>query len=698
MLDRAAAAGLPVPPGWVLVELPAAGPGAHDLVGRIGLSRPDRTFAVRSAFSGEDGDVTSGAGRFHTELGVAVDTVALTDAISRVWASGATHGGARSVIVMRMVAARHAGVAFTETAHEDDLVNWTPGLGDALVSGATPGEQLSLPKLRRGERAALDGPPFAARLARLLRGVRGVFGAGDWDVEWADDGTVSWLLQVRPITRAPRRDETFTIANHKEILPPLPSRFMTSMIASCSTELLEWFRQFDPDIPTSRPLIEVFRGRPMLNLSLLVDMTRVWGMPSRLVTDSLGGSAHLEAGLRSGRLARAAPRLARMGIAQARAATATARTEAEILARTADPGADTAACIETLRWEYVTLVNEMAALTSAASVPVSILRRLGTLEQHAARQRTAATAMGDDLDELRRLGAGDPAARALLAAGRLPEGPTWEAAWARWSDRHGHRGVFESDIARPRFREQPAAILPMAARPSPGRTSAPTRTLLGVITLPLWWQARRPMAARERLRSTAMIGFGRIRDRLLELSPVGADIWDLDIDEARALDAAPLPEGLLERRRAEIAADAAVDLPDLVTRFQDLDAPGPDAPAGGRLTGISLTTGTIEGRAWVLAEPAASPPPDLAGAAIILVARSVDPGWLATFAQVVGVVVETGGDLSHGSIILREIGLPAVTNVHGATRAFVTGDPLRLDASRGLVSRADVTPGATHRV
>jgi rifampicin phosphotransferase len=345
MLDRAAAAGLAVAPGWVLVDIPAAGPGAHDLAGRLGLRWADGTLAVRSAFSGEDGDTTSGAGRFHTELGVSVDDVALVEAVARVWESGGTHAGDRAVLLMRMVAAQHAGVAFTESAHEDDLVNWTPGLGNALVSGATPGERIGLPKLRRFERTSPSGPPFAARLARLLRGVREVFGTGDWDVEWADDGTVCWLLQVRPITRAPRRDETFTIANHKEILPPLPSRFMASMIASCSSDLLDWFRQFDTDVPTSRPLIEVFRGRPMLNLSLLVDMTRVWGMPSRLVTDSLGGSAHLQAGLRPARLARAAPRLARMGIAQARAATATRRTEEAILARTADPGTDIGACI-----------------------------------------------------------------------------------------------------------------------------------------------------------------------------------------------------------------------------------------------------------------------------------------------------------------------------------------------------------------
>ena len=51
-------------------------------------------------------------------------------------------------------------------------------------------------------------------------------------------------------------------------------------------------------------------------------------------------------------------------------------------------------------------------------------------------------------------------------------------------------------------------------------------------------------------------------------------------------------------------------------------------------------------------------------------ARSVDAGWIPTFGLVAGVVVETGGDLSHGSIILREIGLPAITNAHHATLTF----------------------------
>jgi len=51
---------------------------------------------------------------------------------------------------------------------------------------------------------------------------------------------------------------------------------------------------------------------------------------------------------------------------------------------------------------------------------------------------------------------------------------------------------------------------------------------------------------------------------------------------------------------------------------------------------------------------------------------------------VAGKVVETGGDLSHGSIILREIGLPAITNVRGVTKVIQTGDELILQWPLGL--------------
>ena len=67
-----------------------------------------------------------------------------------------------------------------------------------------------------------------------------------------------------------------------------------------------------------------------------------------------------------------------------------------------------------------------------------------------------------------------------------------------------------------------------------------------------------------------------------------------------------------------------------------------------------------------------------------------------TFAQPAGVVVETGGDLSYGSIILREIGLPAITNVRGVTQVIQTGDELVLQAGTGRVERIGVRGNLMH--
>ena len=86
------------------------------------------------------------------------------------------------------------------------------------------------------------------------------------------------------------------------------------------------------------------------------------------------------------------------------------------------------------------------------------------------------------------------------------------------------------------------------------------------------------------------------------------------------------------------------------------------------------------------------PPAGFLPSDTILVARAVDAAWIPTFSRVAGVAVEVGGDLSHGSITLREMGLPAVTNVRGATRAFRTGARLVLRADEGTVERVEPEP------
>jgi phosphohistidine swiveling domain-containing protein len=69
----------------------------------------------------------------------------------------------------------------------------------------------------------------------------------------------------------------------------------------------------------------------------------------------------------------------------------------------------------------------------------------------------------------------------------------------------------------------------------------------------------------------------------------------------------------------------------------------------------------------------------------ILVTTNTDPGWTAVFSKIGGLITETGGILSHGAVVSREYGIPAVTAVKGATKIFKTGQRITLDGNEGTI-------------
>ncbi|MEM0448910.1 MAG: PEP/pyruvate-binding domain-containing protein [Methanomassiliicoccales archaeon] len=69
----------------------------------------------------------------------------------------------------------------------------------------------------------------------------------------------------------------------------------------------------------------------------------------------------------------------------------------------------------------------------------------------------------------------------------------------------------------------------------------------------------------------------------------------------------------------------------------------------------------------------------------ILVTSNTDPGWTAVFPKIAGLITETGGILSHGAVVSREYGLPAVTAVKGATKILKTGQQVTLDGNEGVI-------------
>jgi rifampicin phosphotransferase len=106
-----------------------------------------------------------------------------------------------------------------------------------------------------------------------------------------------------------------------------------------------------------------------------------------------------------------------------------------------------------------------------------------------------------------------------------------------------------------------------------------------------------------------------------------------------------------------------------------------DGVPAGALVGLPVSAGTIEGRARVIL--------DLADADVepgdILVTAYTDPSWTPLFVAIVGLVTEVGGMMTHGAVIAREYGLPAVVGVEHATRLILDGQRIRVNGTDGYV-------------
>jgi pyruvate,water dikinase len=106
-----------------------------------------------------------------------------------------------------------------------------------------------------------------------------------------------------------------------------------------------------------------------------------------------------------------------------------------------------------------------------------------------------------------------------------------------------------------------------------------------------------------------------------------------------------------------------------------------DGLPAGALVGLPASRGTIEGRARVIR--------DMADAELepgdILVTAYTDPSWSPLFVAIRGLVTEVGGLMTHGAVIAREYGLPAVVGVEDATRLIEDGQRIRVHATDGYV-------------
>ncbi|MBW7883634.1 MAG: phosphoenolpyruvate synthase [Caldilineaceae bacterium] len=331
------------------------------------------------------------------------------------------------------------------------------------------------------------------------------------------------------------------------------------------------------------------------------------------------------------------------------------------------------------------------------------------------------------------IGTGAGARQALLAAdsrtladqylnGELP--PVAQRAIAAFLARYGVRGLAEIDLGRPRWREDPAQIMQIlqsylriedenlapdavfargeqvAAATLAELQAAVRRTPLGAAKARLvgWVAARmRALAGLRESPKFLMIRImGIIREMLLE---TGAelvrggqlvrrdDLFYLHLNELRALAAGYAIDwqALVAQRRASYARERLRrQLPRVLLSDGQVLYEGTAARPGlgdGAIVGSPVSPGVVEGVVRVVHDPhqANLHPGE------ILVCPGTDPSWTPLFLAAGGLVTEVGGLMTHGSVVAREYGIPAVVGVHQVTQRLRTGQRVRVDGTRGEI-------------
>ena len=333
------------------------------------------------------------------------------------------------------------------------------------------------------------------------------------------------------------------------------------------------------------------------------------------------------------------------------------------------------------------------------------------LAELASRTPTIAAALGDPDFGFR---------RSDLSA--TPGAANFLASWDRWMARHGDRGAAEIDVARPRYADDPSVILRaiagnLAAGGSLGHREGHARLaasadetarqigrqiggLRGALVRRLLRVLRALAGLRESPKRHIVRVLGRVRAAVeqggAELVRARAiarpdDVFWLTLDELQAALASPAADlaGRVSERKRQWEAFVRLVPPRVLTSDGEsvVGKTEDRALPAGALPGTGASAGVVEGLARVVLDPATT----TLRRGEILVAPYTDPGWTPLFMHAAAVVTEVGGIMTHGSVIAREYGIPAVVSVAGATRRIVTGDRLRVDGTAGWVQ---ILPGS----
>jgi pyruvate,water dikinase len=642
-----------------------------------------------------------------------------------------------AVVLCEMVNARFAGVAFSVdplTGRRDRIViEAVKGLGDALVSGTVSGERITW--LNRGGKFTRESGTSVTtmpvdveeELVHQVIRVQWALGEGQdpQDIEWAFDGEQLWLLQARPVTRFPRSGwrETsampryWSSANIKDAVPGVVCELSWSMICDVVGDTAYAAQKaVGYEMPPGTEVVRRFHGRGYFDLTMMQwAFYDALGVEPAEIVRIVGGSqptipvAHGSAlkGPNGRRRRMAALRLLwRIWNYPAHVQGATQRQfELGRKLRSKDWAA----------LQKPELLRTLVEITQAqhAFLPVS-----GLANSCSGPWQMALDALLGDANLIAQLQAGAGGVASAEQGYRIYDIAKNQATLENFLREFGHRAVYEADMLNPRWAEDPSWVVvqvesvrmnPPQADPREAASKVRVQAVkelklrFGIRSrLALWLidKLRRAVAAREQAKSGLACLILPFRSMVLEIGRRMQTDGQLDSPEdalhftlfdiscwlrgywsgagARELSADRSARRL--KWLSETAPDLIVEDPNGGLAF--VVEPTPKASGDREWSGIAAAPGFASGTARIVRNPNDASHLMLGD---ILVAPSTDPGWTPLFLRASAIIMETGGFLSHGAIVAREFGIPAVANIPGILNSLHDGEQISVDGSAGRV-------------
>jgi phosphoenolpyruvate synthase/pyruvate phosphate dikinase/glycerol-3-phosphate acyltransferase PlsY len=719
--------GYQVPKGWVLAPYDDPEPLIESL-------QPSRLFplVVRSSAIGEDTEQASAAGQYVSVLNVTTKK-GLRDAIARCQASynsssaeqyrsdRGVYNGAMAVLVQQQVQGVYSGVAFTRdplTKQGDAVViEALPGNATQVVSGRTTPEQYrayiadtdNLSSIELEGQGSIP-PALIKQVAYLCRRIEQRYHGIPQDIEWTFDGQTLWILQARPITTLL---PIWTRKIAAEVIPGLirPLTWSINRPLTCGVwggifALVLGERSVGLDFNKTATL---HYSRAYFNASLLGEIFQRMGLPPESLEFLTRGAKMSKPAVDT--TLRNLPGLVRLVWREiclkmdfewdnrkwfAPALSQLNRESVEDL----DPV------------RLVTRIEEILELLRRATyysimAPLSAALRQAMFrvkDEELDNSKTPEIAALRSLQELvafsRRIMPELDADKAFEELEQTPEGQAILKEFENLLSQYGYLSEVGTDIAIPTWKEEPLAVRNLFVQflqlPEPELSKQKGKKKRGFV------QSRVDLKGRvtevySRLLAELRWCFVALEQVWLKsgLLEEPGDIFFLDFDEVKRLvedfepDFVDRLHDLVKLRRTELDHDSHLEpVPLLVYGNDPPKFPFRSAIAlpDRVLQGIPASPGQVEGKVKVLRNLQTAVDVDKD---TILVVPYTDSGWAPLLVRAGGLIAEAGGRLSHGAIIAREYGIPAIMDVKSVTWILQDGQRVRMDGYRGIVEISD---------